>query len=159
MPAAKTKSELLDVTGKEWTKLQRVLETFDEASGTRPGRDGFTAQRLIGHRAAWIDLYFDWCEAAAKDQEPEMPAPGFKWNQLPDLNDQIWAAQRNWTWPSSVAALTAAHERLLRDIEAATDDELYGQPLAPGLKWTRGRYAEASGPSHYRSATKALKKM
>lgn len=64
-----------------------------------------------------------------------------------------------WTWSATREALKDAHLRLLEDIRSASEAELYGEPLAPALKWTRGRYAEAAGASHYRSAAKVLRKL
>jgi len=39
----------------------------------------------------------------------------------------------------------------------APEAELYGGPMPGGTGWTTGRYAEAAGPSHYRSAAKFLR--
>lgn len=88
-----------------------------------------------------------------------MPAPGFKWNRLEDLNAQIFEEQQGWTWAQARQALQDAHKRLMDDIRAAKESDLYAGSLAPGLKWTRGRYAEAAGASHYQSAAKALRKL
>ncbi|MDJ0640565.1 MAG: ClbS/DfsB family four-helix bundle protein [Paracoccaceae bacterium] len=159
MPAATSKQDLLAANEREWRKLCSLTETFDEDAAERPDQDGYTAKRLIGHRAAWIDLYFDWCAAVEKGKSPEMPAPGYKWNQLPTLNDQIFERQRSWSWSDACTALETAHERLTRDIAGSRDAVLYGKTLAPGLNWTRGRYAEAVGASHYRSAARALRKL
>lgn len=159
MPAATTRAALLAATVDEWSKLQALLACFDEASAHDADAEDTSAIRIVGHRAAWINLYFAWCKAAAAGDPLDMPAPGFKWSQLEALNAQIHRAQKNWTWDKAVATLEAAHVRLMDDINGATENELYGKPLAPGLKWTRGRYAEAAGSSHYRSARKVLRKI
>ncbi|MEL6549044.1 MAG: ClbS/DfsB family four-helix bundle protein [Pseudomonadota bacterium] len=159
MPAAQTKADLLAVTKKEWDKLTPLLEDFDDAAAQKPDDTGTSALRIAGHRAAWIDLYFDWCDAAARGEVPDMPAPGYKWNQLPALNAAIFERQKHHSWDEMRARLAAAHDSLLADIEGASEEDLYGAPLAPTLKWTRGRYAEASGASHYRSAAKVLRQL
>lgn len=159
MPAATTKAALLTATEKEWAKLSKLLAQFDETSASKADEDGYSALRIIGHRAAWIDLYFDWCAAAAKGDAPAMPAPGYKWNETAALNAKIYDEQKDWSWAHALAALTAGHRRLVDDIQIASEKALYGAPLAPGLNWTKGRYAEAAGPSHYRSAAKALRKI
>ena len=159
MPAATTKAELLATTETEWDKLSKLLAQFDDVAASHSGPDGSSAIRIVGHRAAWIDLYFSWCEAAADGDTPEMPAPGFKWNQLEALNDQIFQGQQGWSWSKAKGALADGHVQLMNDLQKARDEELYGRPLAPGLKWTRGRYAEAAGSSHYRSAAKVLRNL
>ena len=75
MPAATSKQELIAANEREWRKLHALMETLDEDAAVRPDSDGYTAKRLIGHRAAWIDLYFDWCAAAQRGKPLEMPAP------------------------------------------------------------------------------------
>lgn len=158
MPAATTKSDLCATTEKGWRKLSRLLTAFDAESAMQADADGISAIRIVGHRAAWIEFYFTWCKAAAAKVAPVMPAPGFKWNQLEALNARIFDGQQGWTWEEAVTTLEAAHARLMDDLEGATEGALYGAPLSPELKWTRGRYAEAAGASHYRSAAKTLRK-
>ncbi|WP_082176549.1 ClbS/DfsB family four-helix bundle protein [Pseudaestuariivita atlantica] len=159
MPAAKTKADLIAVTEKEWETFSKLLADFDETSASIADCEGASAIRIVGHRAAWIDLYFAWRKSAASGNTPEMPAPGYKWNELNDLNEAIFQNQKGWTWSATCEALEGAHLRLSEDIHSASEAELYGTPLAPGLKWTRGRYAEAAGASHYRSAAKVLRKL
>ena len=46
----------------------------------------------------------------------------------------------------------------LREWVAAQDEAtLYGVPMPGGTGWARGRYAEAAGPSHFRSAAKYVR--
>jgi len=65
MPAAKTKADLIAVTEKERAKLAKLISDFDETSATQKDSDGSSAIRILGHRAAWIELYFAWCKSAA----------------------------------------------------------------------------------------------
>ncbi|MEM8800932.1 MAG: ClbS/DfsB family four-helix bundle protein [Pseudomonadota bacterium] len=76
MPAAKTKAALIAVTEKEWDKLSKLITDFDETFTSIEDGDGSSAIRILGHRAAWIDLYFAWCKGATAGHTPEMPAPG-----------------------------------------------------------------------------------
>ncbi|MGJ8561472.1 MAG: ClbS/DfsB family four-helix bundle protein [Litorimonas sp.] len=87
------------------------------------------------------------------------PRRGYKWNELNALNETIFQNQKGWTWSAACEALEGAHLQLLDDLHNASEAELYGGPLAPSLTWTRGRYAEAAGASHYRSAAKVLRKL
>ena len=95
----------------------------------------------------------------AKVLRQEMPAPGYKWNELNALNETIYQNQKGWTWSATCEALEGAHVRLLDELHNASEAELYDGLLAPSLKWTRGRYAEAAGASHYRSAAHVLRKL
>lgn len=56
------------------------------------------------------------------------------------------------------AALRNAHDRLTAQLTALSDAELYGGPMkGGGSLWTTGRWAEAAGPSHYRSTAKFIR--
>lgn len=48
-----------------------------------------------------------------------------------------------------------AHHKLMKFLTESSNDNLYGGPMkGANNAWTPGRWAEAAGPSHYRSAAK-----
>ena len=87
------------------------------------------------------------------------PARGYKWNQLKAYNRDLREKQSKLSWPEAISLLDSAHQKLLDLIETMGYMELYGGPMK-GAKndWTAVRWAEASGSSHYRSATKYVRK-
>jgi hypothetical protein len=87
-----------------------------------------------------------------------MPDHGVKWSELKPYNARLRERDRPQPWPDVKARLAKAHRRLSDWVEANDDATLYGGPMPGGNgKWTTGRYAEAAGPSHYRSAAKYLR--
>jgi len=158
MPAAKTKADLIAVTDKEWAKLTALLDkvTEDEALHDM-GEDG-TIKDLLAHRAHWIGLFFQWMDEAAAGSEAAMPDHGVKWNQLKAYNAGLRATYAPMTWPEVRDRLQDKHAKLRRYMDGASDEDLYGAPMpGGGSGWTPGRYAEAAGPSHYRSAAKYIR--
>jgi len=86
------------------------------------------------------------------------PAEGYKWNDLKRYNADLRATQSSVTWDESRKAFLKAHRRLAKFVTALSEDDLYGGPMAgANNKWTPGRWAEAAGPSHYRSAGKYVR--
>ena len=83
---------------------------------------------------------------------------GFKWSDLKALNATIREAQADLGWDEVRDLLAQRHATLLAFLDAKDDDALYGAPM-PGAKndWTTGRWAEAAGASHYRSAAKWIR--
>lgn len=157
MPAATTKDDLLAVTIKEWRKLEALLDRVPEALRSRAfGEDG-TLTDLLNHRAHWIGLFFQWLEEGAQGGPVAMPDHGVKWSELKAYNAGLRARYATRDWDAARAALQAGHARLVGWIEAQDEETLYGAPMPGGTGWTRGRYAEAAGPSHYRSAAKHLR--
>ncbi|AHM04049.1 hypothetical protein roselon_01672 [Roseibacterium elongatum DSM 19469] len=157
MPAATTKTGLIAITEKEWAKLTRLIEALPETDASRPDAEGTTIKDVLAHRAHWIGLFFQWLEEGAGGGPVEMPDHGVKWNQLKPYNAALRETYAGLSWDEARAWLSAQHRRLLDWITAASDDTLYGGPMPGGTGWTTGRYAEASGPSHYRSAAKFIR--
>lgn len=155
MPAATNRADLIAVTIKDYDKLRTLIDQMPAAQATLKRADDTSIKDVIGHRAHWIDLFLGWYAQGQAGETPEIPAPGYKWNQLKAYNADLRAAQADLGWDDVRDLLAANHARLLRFMETLDDAALYGGPMqGGGNKWTTGRWAEAAGPSHYRSAAK-----
>lgn len=158
MPAATNKAGLLEVSDKEFVKLTRLLDDIDPDLVERPFEDGWSIKDVIAHRAHWIDLFLGWYRDGRAGKEVAFPAPGYKWNQLKAYNAELRNKQSNMSWPEVRIALLAAHDALTSLVGDLSDTALYGGPMKGGKNdWTTGRWAEAAGPSHYRSAAKFVR--
>lgn len=157
--AATSKQELLDVTVKEFAKLDALIEGLSAAQAKRKYDDDTSIKDVIGHRAHWITLFLGWYRDGQAGKEVYFPAKGYKWNQLKEYNRQLRSKQSKLSWTAAKKLLRDNHRKLLKFIDAHSDKALYSGPMK-GAKnaWTPGRYAEAAGPSHYRSAAKFIRK-
>ena len=158
MPAT-DKVALVAVTDQEFAKLKDlILRTCADATMV-PDEDETTIKDIVAHRAHWIDLFLGWYADGQAGKEVFFPAKGYKWNELPRYNADLRKQQAKLSWPAACAALDVAHHRLVEFIRAQDNTALYGGPMK-GAKnaWTVGRWAEAAGPSHYRSASKYIRK-
>lgn len=161
MPAATNAQELLAVFDKELAKLQKTLDGVDEdLAGRHTAADAVTIKGVIAHRTHWIGLFFDWYEGGVAGETVETPAPGVKWNQLKAYNAPIYEAANGRPWPELKREFDAAAARLRAFIAGNDDEVLYVKGLYPWMNnWTIGRWAEASGPSHFRSANTHIRKV
>ncbi|SDY73591.1 ClbS/DfsB family four-helix bundle protein [Citreimonas salinaria] len=160
MPAATSKSDLRDTIAREFDKLDALLDRVPAEARLAPDpeADGMTPKDVVGHRAAWIDLFLGWYAQGQAGAKVAIPAPGYKWNELKRFNADLRAAQADMTWDEARALLRDNHARLMAFIDAHDDATLYGGPMqGGGNDWTPGRWAEAAGPSHYRSAAKYIR--
>lgn len=158
MPAAASKAGLLEKTRSDYGKLQLVIEAFPEALRLERDAGETSPKDIIAHRAHWIVLFLGWYRDGAAGKSPEIPAPGYKWNQLKAYNAALRSAQSEITWEEACRMLDTAHGMLTDFISGLDDADLYGAPMqGGGNHWTTGRWAEASGASHYRSAAKYLR--
>ncbi|QBF29972.1 ClbS/DfsB family four-helix bundle protein [Thalassococcus sp. S3] len=157
MPAATTKAELHAVTAKEYGKLRKLIDPLPETLALHKFGDDVSIKDVVAHRAHWTRMFFGWVDDGAAAREVHLPAKGYKWNQLKDYNAKLRADQADMTWEEAKSELEATHKTLLERIDTMTEAELYGGPMPGQSKWTTGRFAEASGASHYRSAAKFVR--
>lgn len=156
--AAKNKTELLDVTQKEFAKLEKLLDLIDEKTALKKGADDTSIKDVIAHRAHWIALFLGWYADGLAGEAVYFPAEGYKWNDLKRYNADLRKRQRDLGWAGAVAILRTNYEALSSFIQASSETELYGGPMkGANNQWTPGRWAEAAGPSHFRSAAKFLR--
>ena len=161
MPAATNKADLIAVTTKEYDKLFKLLDGLsgDEAIWPDPD-DALSIRDIIAHRAHWIGLYLSWYEDGLAGLDVQVPAPGYKWNQLKAYNARIYEIAGRYGWEEILACFCNKHQRLMTHIEELSDEDLYTTHLYPWMNdWPLGRWAEASGASHYRSAAKFVRKV
>lgn len=158
MPAATTKADLLAVHDKEFAKLSDLIAGIDSSQAMTAREEETSIKDVIAHRAHWIDLFLGWYRDGQAGEAVAFPAPGYKWSELKRYNADLRARQRDLGWDDARNALADAHHRLTQFLEGLDDAALYGGPMkGANNAWTPGRWAEAAGPSHYRSAAKWIR--
>ncbi|MGB3686625.1 MAG: ClbS/DfsB family four-helix bundle protein [Ornithinimicrobium sp.] len=156
--AASTKTELLSVSRKEFDKLSELLDHVETESALAKDRDDTSIKDVVGHRAHWITLYLGWYTDGLAGRDVFFPAQGYTWNELKRYNADLRQRQANLGWEEARSSLRHAYSELIEFIVAMSEADLYGGPMK-GAKnaWTPGRWAEAAGPSHFRSASKYVR--
>ncbi|MEL7278853.1 MAG: ClbS/DfsB family four-helix bundle protein [Pseudomonadota bacterium] len=156
--AAKNKSQLLEVSAKEFAKLEKVISTIDAGTAEIKREDDTSIKDVVAHRAHWIDLFLGWYRDGVTGKTVHLPAEGYKWNDLKRYNSDLRERQSDIDWVGATAMLRANYKKLIGFIETHSDEELYARPMKGGNNdWTPGRWAEAAGASHFRSASKYLR--
>lgn len=160
MPAATNKKDLLAVFDKDLAKLRKTLHSIDEEAAMWSAPDDtITIKGIIAHRTHWMHLFHGWYEDGIAGREVHVPVKGYKWNQLKAYNALLYAQGDQTSWEALIVGFQAACDKLRSFIETHDDADLYTNGAHPWTgKWTLGRYAEASGPSHFRSANTYIRK-
>lgn len=156
-----TRQELLDDIEREHEALVARLEAIPRSLISEPGvwGDDWNVLDLVAHLSEWHEMFLRWHAEGLQGNQPDMPAPGFKWNETPKLNRAIREKHRDRSWDSVRAGFSDTHDRVMRVVRGLSEAEL----LEPGhFDWT-GRnaivtYIGANTASHYRFASKALKR-
>lgn len=156
--AAKNKDELLAITEKEFSKLSVLLDEISAKTANMKREENTSVKDVVGHRAHWIELFLGWYKDGLADKEVFFPAKGYKWNQLKDYNKNLRTRQMSLSWTDARKALHSNHKKLINFINAHSNSDLYSGPMkGANNNWTPGRWAEAAGPSHCRSASKYVR--
>jgi len=158
MPAATNKADLIAVCEKEFAKLDALIAPLTAKQAISPDSDNTSIKDVVAHRAHWIELFMGWYQDGMAGKAVCFPAPGYKWSELKRYNADLRQQQADMTWPDAIKALHRANKTLMTFLRAHSDGELYDGPMkGANNNWTPGRWAEAAGPSHYRSASKYIR--
>lgn len=158
MAAATNKAELLAVTVKEYAKLEELVGSISNTQASKKHDEDTSIKDVIGHRAHWISLFLGWYKDGMAGKEVFFPAKGYKWNALKKYNKQLRTDQKSLKWEDVVSLLHKNNKKPVKFINDHSNAELYKNPMkGANNDWTTGRWAEAAGPSHYRSASKFIR--
>jgi uncharacterized protein (TIGR03083 family) len=150
VPRPTSKDELLAAMVRERAKLDGVLDPLTPAQMVAPGVVGeWSVKDMLAHLAEWEGMALGWYRAGLRGEAPEVPAPGYKWNETPRLNRAIFEKHRERPLDEVVAWFRSSREEMRGVIESLTDEQLF----TPGrYAWTRkntlGTYFVSATSSH-----------
>jgi hypothetical protein len=160
MPRPTTKDELLAAIDKERGELETLLATLTPTQMTEPGIVGdWSVKDVLAHLIEWEQMVLGWHAAGLRGEIPELPAPGFKWSQTPQLNQQIYEKHRDRPLDEVLDQSQASHKEILGIIQGLSNEDLF----TPGhYAWTKknalGTYMVSATSSHYLWAGKEIRK-
>lgn len=160
MPRPLNKSQLLSAIQKEYTALEKFISGLTTEQMAFCAADGnWAVKDILAHLYEWQQMFFRWHEIGVRGEVPAVPAPGFKWSQLPALNQMIYQKYRELAPEKALALFRESHQQTVEFIEALPDANL----TSPGLyKWmnqnTLMAYLNANTAAHYVWALKDAKK-
>lgn len=156
--AAEDKSELHKITKLEFQKLEKLLSSIDRETALSKDEEDTSIKDIISHRAHWIGLFFGWYADGVSGKTVYFPAEGYKWNDLKRYNSELRKQYASVGWDDAIGTLKKNYELLIDFIETHSNYDLYDGPMkGANNQWTPGRWAEAAGASHFRSASKYVR--
>ncbi len=160
MPRPTSKTELQAAIAKERGALDAYLETLTAEQLVAPDIVGeWSPKDVLAHLVAWEQMCLGWYRAGLRGELPALPAPGFKWNQTPALNQQIYAQYRDRPLDEIMSLYAASFDEITAVIADLANDLLFtpGQFAWTG-KNTMGTYFVSATSSHYLWARKEISK-
>ena len=156
-----SKKDLIGQIESAHAQLLEIVESIPRRRYAEPGVWGedWTVKDLLAHLTEWEQMFLRWYRDGLAGEQPAMPAEGYKWNELPRLNREIWRKHRNTSWKRVREAFDQSYEEILSLTRSLSQRQL----LTPAVfAWTRKNalttYLGANTCSHYRAAIKILKR-
>ena len=159
MSRFKAKQDLIDDIVKERRKLEALLAEIPDEHKTAEVTEGMSIKDFLAHRTEWGRMMIQWYKAAKAGTVPAVPSEKYKWNQLKELNAEIFERFKDDALDDVVAQFGAVHDELFAIIEGTDDNELFTKKY---YEFTGSSdlvaYFNSATAAHYRSATKHIKK-
>lgn len=112
---------------------------------------------VVMHLYEWQAMLERWYREGMDGDMPIMPAPGYKWRMIKQLNQQIWENDQEVTLNQALKKLKLSHARVMELIQLHTDEELTTKKY---YKWTKTSnlytYMAANTSHHYKWAMKKV---
>lgn len=111
------------------TEHDRFLELVQQVSPDQydtPGvwGDGWTLTDLIAHLGEWHAMFLRWYRDGLAGRKPDMPAPGYKWNETPRLNRDIQAKHADRSWNDARADFDRTYDEIVELVEGLSPEQL-----------------------------------
>ncbi len=160
MPKPFNKAQLLDDIHKERKALELYLDKLDPDALLYDDVVGdWSAKDVLAHLIEWEQMVLGWYQAGQRGETPILPAPGYKWNQLPALNQHIYEKHRDRSLRDIRAEFSASYQQMLQLIDGLSEAELFSRGHYP---WAGNNplasYINSCTASHYRWAKKEIQK-
>lgn len=163
MPRPKNKNELLELSNANFTKMLELVESFGEEeiiNGKLPFEDRDKNIRdILAHLHHWHLMMKEWFVVGMSGVKPDMPATGYTWKTVPELNHEIWKKYQEVSYTKVNKMLKESFLEIQELINSLSNDELFEKKR---YKWTGttsvGSYLVSATSSHYDWAMKKLKK-
>jgi hypothetical protein len=112
---------------------------------------------VIAHLIEWEQMVLGWHASGLQGEIPEMPTPGYKWNQTRELNQQIYEKHREQPLDEIREQFQASHAGILGVIQGLSNKEMF---TTGHFAWTKqntlGTYFISATSSHYLWARKEI---
>lgn len=162
MPRPTSKSELLTRSQANYEKLIDYVEALapkEQAAEFKPGTMNRNIRDVLAHLHHWHVMFLSWYEVGMSGEKPDMPAKGYTWKTMPDLNHWVWEKYRSTPLASAKTSLNKSFKQVQAIISRHTDEELFTKKK---YKWTGstslGQYLVSNTSSHYDWALKLIKR-
>jgi len=126
MPKPKSKDELTELCQNNFKKLSDLVNSYSEEQlymEFPKGTMNRNVRDVLAHLHHWHIMMLDWYEIGMKGEKPDMPAKGYTWKTLPDLNKKIWEDYQSTSLEDVKMLLDESYKKVRALITNHTDKE------------------------------------
>ncbi len=126
------KAQLIAASEKEYAALEKLLASLTPDQMIRPPALGeWSVKDVLAHLYEWQQMFFHWYQTGLRGEKPAVPAEGYKWSQLPALNQHIYETYRDLPLDDIQHLFRESHKKTITLVESLPETDLF----------TRGKYA------------------
>ncbi len=134
MAIPNTRQELTDQLEHSFGKFTSELDLLGPRGGkvvcvsTGDGRektkDDWAVKDLIAVRVWWTEAVVGWIIDGQEGKQPELPAPGYRWRDTPQLNADVVKARRRTSFAAQRRRLDSGYAAVITLTRTLSDIEL-----------------------------------
>lgn len=161
MPLPETKEELIKKLTAAYEKLDDEFEALKEEDSRRKEIEGgISACDVIAYQIGWGNCLLFWETSEKAGIKPEMPADGFKWNELGKLASSFYKTYESMSLKELRAKFEETVNNILGLIEGMTEKELFsiGHRKWAGEKWPIVKWIQVNTIAPYSSARTKIRR-
>jgi hypothetical protein len=147
------RQQLLGEIEQQRTALNQILALIPQRLMTKRGvtQGGWSVKDILGHLVEWQRMNLNWYATGQRGEKPALPAPGYSWREISDLNQQIYRKYRRRSLQAVLEDYESYHARMITLIQTLSDEDLIrlGRFSWTGPSWTLSDYIRANTAAHY----------
>ena len=162
MPRPKTKKELLFLSQNNYAKLNNYIDLLPKNTLQNEFPKGYlnrNVRDVVAHLHHWHLMLLEWYELGMTGAKPDMPAKGYTWKRLPELNLKIRGKYENIDLAEARKILDESYNSIQKLIKNHSEENLFEKKK---YHWTGSTslaaYIMSATSSHYDWALKLIKK-
>lgn len=162
MPRPKTKDELLLLGQKNFNRLNEWIDSYSIEELNQEFPKGYLNRNIrdvLAHLHHWHLMVLEWYAIDMQGEMPDVPAKGYTWKTLPELNREIWHTYKDIELNKARTLLNGSFDEVRKVIISHSNEELFEKKK---YKWTgstsMAAYLISATSSHYDWAYKLIKK-
>ena len=162
MPRPRDKESLLTLSHENFEKLNTLVDSFsaeDQLAEFPKGTMNRNIRDVLAHLHHWHLMMMGWYEIGMAGEKPDMPATGYTWRTVPDLNRMIWEKYNTYNLDEVRGLFNSSHQSVYELIKRHSNEELFQKKRYPWTGSTSlGAYLVSATSSHYDWALKLIRK-